>query len=110
MEKISLKEYFEKILKELDIRYEQRFQAQKEAITKAETSFDYRIGLLNELRGGVATKDQLEALKQHLDELKGRLDRQDGRSTGFKEGWGILVGIAVVSGSVVGILSHFLLK
>ena len=108
------------IMNERDRRYEQRYEASqraleaaleaadravhtalltaKEAVQKAELAADKRFELLNELRIGVATTDQLEALEKIITDLSKRLDITAGRSAGIGAlvGW-IVGGIGVVA-------------
>jgi hypothetical protein len=92
------------LMDERDIRYQQRYDASqkaleaallaadravqaallaaKEAVTKAELSADKRFELLNELRTGVATADQLEALEKLVNTLTSRIDRAEASLTG----------------------------
>jgi len=107
-ESIPLREHFEALLAAADLRYEQRFSATEGAISKAETSLDRRISLLNELRGGVATREQLEAAVQRIEDLTGRLNRSEGRSGGIQQGWIVLVGAVTIAGVIGGILARHL--
>jgi len=84
--KVSLRDYFEALLHERD-----------KAITTQLDANEKRLGTLNELRGNVATKDELQALSQRVTDMKERIDRMDGRSTGLKDGWGWIVGAAGVA-------------
>jgi hypothetical protein len=92
------------VMDERDRRYEQRYEASqkaleaallaadravqaallaaKEAVTKAELSADKRFELLNELRTGIATSDQLEALEKVVTELAKRADQNTGAILG----------------------------
>ena len=108
---VTLKRYLLEMLREKDKRDRQRFLAQKEAltaafqsakeaVTKAENAAEKRFELLNELRGGVATKEQLEAVEKRMNDLKERMDRADGRSGGMKDGWGWVVGAAGIAFAV----------
>jgi hypothetical protein len=109
--KVSLREYFDG-LREADRIAVQAalasaekgvaaaLAASEKAITKAETAAEKRFDLLNELRNGVATREQLEALAQRYDDLKTRLDKIEGRTTGVSASWGI---IAAVVGAMIGI-------
>jgi len=107
-ETVTLREHFEALLEAADLRYAQRFNATEAAITKAETSLDRRISLLNELRGGVATREQLEAAVQRIEDLTGRLNRSEGRSGGFQQSWLVIVGAVTIAGIIGGILAkHF---
>lgn len=60
-------------LKELRVADQRAIDAalvsQEKAIVKAENAADKRFELLNELRDGVATKDQLSALEKVVDAL-----------------------------------------
>lgn len=113
---------------ESDLRYQQRYDAQqraldaallaakeavqaalaaaKEAVAKAELSADKRLELLNELRTGVATTEQLEALEKVVTELSKRLDRSEGHSQGLSAGWAyLLAGIGAVATVIAVVLS-----
>lgn len=108
------------LMDERDTRYQQRYDAQqkaldaallaakeavqaallaaKEAVLKAELSADKRLELLNELRTGVATTEQLEALDKVVTSLSKRLDLTEGRSMGRGATWGYLVaGISLLT-------------
>src|ERR1700679_4024465 len=79
---VSLREYFEAILHEREGRYQERFNSQANAINKAEEALGARLNLLNELRSGVATKEQLDAVGEKTSDLAERLNRMEGRSAG----------------------------
>jgi DNA-binding transcriptional regulator YbjK len=66
--------------------------ASEKAITKAEMATDNRLTLLNELRGGVATREQLEALAARLADMKERFDELKGRGAGANALWGYIAG------------------
>jgi hypothetical protein len=80
--------------------------AQEKAVIKAENAADKRFDLLNELRQGVATKEQIEALALRVSDLKERLDKTEGRSGGLSAGWGYLVGAVGLAGAVIAIISR----
>jgi predicted nucleic acid-binding Zn-ribbon protein len=95
------------LIDERDVRYQQRYdasqkaldaallaadravraalQAANEAVAKTESASDKRFELLNELRSGVATEDQLEALKAVVTALTDRINRAEGRIGGARE-------------------------
>lgn len=122
-ESVSLLDHIRSLLLQMDLRYQQRFDAQqkaldaallaakeavqtallaaKEAVIKAEVATENRLTLLNELRSGVATKEQMEAMAERLADLKERLDRLEGRSGGASALWGYIVGAAGVVAAVV---------
>jgi len=113
MRRITLLDHVLALLAQMDLRYQQRFDAQqkaldaallaakeavqtallaaKEAVIKAEVATENRLTLLNELRSGVATKEQLESAADRLADLKERLDKLEGRSTGASQLWAWLV-------------------
>jgi hypothetical protein len=112
MESVSFSEHFKALLAEMDLRYQQRFDAQntaiaaallaaEKAVTKAEIAADKRFELLNELRVGVATKSDYESQEKLIAALSSRLDKQEGKSTGLNASWGYLIGaIGLVSGLI----------
>jgi hypothetical protein len=81
------------LIDERDLRYQQRFDAQnialsaaaataKEAVEKAESSVNDRLTLLNELRQGVATTEQLAALEKIVDVIDSRLQTVESERAG----------------------------
>jgi uncharacterized OsmC-like protein len=68
-EYISLREYFEKILEEKDKALNAALIAVKAENQKTEVAAEKRFDLLNELRGDVATKAQLQALEKVVESL-----------------------------------------
>jgi uncharacterized protein YceH (UPF0502 family) len=101
---VALRDFVISIIDERDKRYEQRFKGQEIALIKAERELKARLTLLNELRGNVATKDQLHVFHQLLNEVKARLDRIEGRKTGSSL---MLVTLISISGLVLAALSLF---
>jgi len=65
--------------------------AQKEQSAKGDLADEKRFDLLNELRTGVATKEQIEAIEKLITELTSRVDKREGHSGGVHAGWLILV-------------------
>ncbi len=104
-ETVSLKEYFERILEEKDKAINIALAAAKESVIKAENAAEKRFELLNELRQGVATKDQLGALEKVVDELKTSKDKSDGKGIGLNQGWVILIGLVGLIGGIVALVS-----
>lgn len=120
----TLKEHLEALLAAKDLRDQQRFdasqqalaaallsadravqaalQAAKEAVTKAELSADKRFELLNELRSGVATTEQVEALEKVVVDLGRRFDQSEGRTLG---GTAKLRGIYAAIAAAVGVIA-----
>jgi hypothetical protein len=118
--------HLRELMDERDRRYQERFEASqkaldaalmaadravqaalsaaKEAVIKAELSADKRFELLNELRTGVATTDQLEALEKIVTELKETQNRGSGRSAGIAALYGWIVGAVALVGGVIAIV------
>jgi hypothetical protein len=82
---VSLREYFEAILREREKALSVALEANESKVRTALESNEKRLAALNELRGDVATKTQYEAIKE-------RMDRMEGRSGGFKDQWGWIIG------------------
>jgi hypothetical protein len=90
-------DYIEMLISENDKRYEQRFRAQEKSVETALTSADKRLDLLNELRSGVATKDQ-------LDSLAARVVRIEEQKASWASVGSIVVGIFGVIAVIVAII------
>ena len=90
MEDVTLKEHIEKLLDERD-----------KALTAALVSMNERLALLNELRQGVATKDELKALEKVVDELKTRRDIGQGRGSGIAQFIGWIIAILAIIGFII---------
>lgn len=103
---VSLKEHFETILSEKDKALAAALIAVKEENRKTEVAAEKRFELLNELRGGVATREQLEALEKSLEDLKTRIDKSEGRNTGLSLSWGVILGGAGLISTILAILSR----
>jgi hypothetical protein len=112
---VTVLEHVTALLAEMNLRLQQRFDAQttaiaaallaqKEAVEKAEVAADKRFELLNELRVGVATTEQVDALDKRINELTARIDRMDGHSSGLNAGWGILTGAAGLIAAAIAIV------
>jgi uncharacterized tellurite resistance protein B-like protein len=118
--------HLRELMDERDRRYEQRYeasqkaleaallaadravqaalQAAKEAVLKAELAADKRFELLNELRTGIATSDQLDALEKVVTDVAKRLDVLSGRSAGIGALVGWIVGAVGVAATVITIV------
>ncbi len=97
----TLKEYFEKILAEKEKALAAALIAVKEENRKTEIGAEKRFELLNELRSGVATKDQLEALEKRFEEIKAKTDKGEGRTEGYAKFIGWIVAAAALIGFIV---------
>lgn len=98
-------------LKELRVADQRAIDAalvsQEKAIVKAENAAERRFELLNELRDGVATKDQMEALEKVVDDLKDRINTTLGQSRGLKDGWAYLLGGLGGVATIIGVILAF---
>lgn len=98
--KISIKKYFERILIEKD-----------KALNAALISSDKRLDLLNELRSGVATKDEVRALEKIVEDLKESRDLGKGKGAGVAQfiGW-IIAAIATATALIGFLINNVKLK
>lgn len=71
----TLKAHIERILEETDNRYEQRFKAAQEAVTKAETAAEKRFDSVNEFRGQLT--DQARSFMPRLESEQRMLTLDD---------------------------------
>lgn len=97
----TLKEHFERVLDEKDKALQAALIAVKEETRKTEIAAEKRFELLNELRSGVATKDQLYALEKVVDDLKSSRDKGDGKSTGYAQFIGWIIAVITIIGFVI---------
>lgn len=77
--------------------------AAKEAVTKAEIAAEKRLDSVNEFRGQLRdqqatfiskaeAEQRLLALSEKLNSLQQRVDKNEGKNSGFSEGWGYVIG------------------
>lgn len=107
MKKVHLKEYFEKILEEKDKALAAALIAVKEENRKTEIAAEKRFELLNELRSGVATKDEVRALEKVVEDLKTSRDTGVGKGLGGKDIMDIIKLLILIAGFFLG---YFILK
>jgi valyl-tRNA synthetase len=77
--------------------------AQKEAVTKAEVAADKRFDLLNELRMGVATHEQMEALEKDVTRLREEVTGLRQRAVGVSASWAMMLGLGGLVITIVGV-------
>lgn len=117
----------EKAIAVQKIHADQLISAQKEAIaaamaaadravTKAETAAEKRFESVNEFRAAMGDRERafmprselevlIGGLHNRVNELTARIDRSDGRKTGFGDGWGWAVGaVGLVVGLVMALM------
>lgn len=122
------------LLAEMDLRYQQRFDAQGQALTaallaadtavraaltaaekavaKAETANEKRFESVNEFRKTLSdqtasfpSRVELQALADRVSDLATRMDKTEGKSTGLSASWGYLVaGIGVIA-TIIGAIA-----
>lgn len=89
MSDVSLKEYFERLLLEMERRTDDQLRAAKELVTKAEIANEKRLDILNHYKAENAEKSAQFARK---DEVARVLERVEALETAsFKVYGGILV-------------------
>lgn len=82
------------------------FLSAEKAVSKAETSADKRFELLNELRVGVATKDELDALEKLVVTLSSRIDMTQGVETGRQWNWNTIITVILAVAAIAGVIGH----
>lgn len=107
METVSLKEHFEKILAEKEKALAAALIAVKEENRKTEMAAEKRFELLNELRSGVATKDQLQALEKVVEDLKTKSDKGEGKAMGIGQMIAWIVGASTVIGTILSLVIKY---
>lgn len=123
----TLRKHVLTLLRQKDLRDEQRFQAQnqainaallaaKEAAARAETANDRRFDSVNEFRAALDDKTRsqvssdrfesvVDAFNARLRELAARVDKTEGKSTGLNAGWSILVAAVLLAIAVISFVS-----
>jgi hypothetical protein len=102
----TLKEHYDQRFTDVDKAVSFALAAVEKANAKSETAAEKRFELLNELRDGVVTTEQLESVKTLVNGLNDRMNRADGKSTGLSSGWGYLVGAIGLASAVISILTR----
>ncbi len=98
---ISLKKYIERILKEKEKALSAALIAVKEENRKTEIAAEKRFELLNELRSGVATKDEVRALEKVVDDLKSSRDIGAGKGAGVSQFIGYIIAAITIVAFVI---------
>ncbi len=101
---VTLKEHFEALLVEKDKALSAALVAVKEEGRKTEVAAEKRFDLLNELRQGVATKEQLEALDKIVGDLANRMNRFEGGTKGSARTLDYILMALVAASIVVGLM------
>jgi len=107
MNDVPLKEHFEKILAEKDKYYERILAERDKALNAALVASDKRLDLLNELRMGVATKDELRAIEKIVEDLRTSRDKGEGKGQGGKDVMDIIKLVIIIAGFFI---AYFVIK
>jgi uncharacterized membrane protein YfbV (UPF0208 family) len=134
-ERITVLDHLVALLAEMDLRYQQRFDAQgqaltaallaaekavqtaliaaEKAVTKAETATEKRFESVNEFRQTLSdqtasfpSRVELQALADRVTDLATRMDKTEGRSTGLNAGWAYLLAAAAIVVAVVSLVTR----
>ena len=111
---VPLREHLKELLMEVDLRNQQRFEAQEKAVQaalvgaeravlKAEAAAEKRFEAMNEIRGAMSDQGRMligreealarmSGLEEKVGALTERLDKAEGSGSGLKAGWGYLIG------------------
>lgn len=126
----TLKEHFDVRMAEQNSQNVQRFEAQekavaaalaaaKEAVIKAEAAAEKRFEGVNEFRATLADQQRtlmprqeaelaMDSMKEKIDILQKSQEKEtsssDGEKSGFKNAWGLLVGIIGVAIAIISFL------
>jgi hypothetical protein len=135
-EYVPLREHIGALLAEMDLRYQQRFDAQgqaltaallaaekavqtaltaaEKAVTKAETATEKRFESVNEFRTALSdqtasfpSRVELQALADRVTDLATRMDKTEGRSGGLSDGMKVLISMGGLLVAVVGLYLTF---
>jgi hypothetical protein len=125
----ELKDSVDQRLRDADLRYQQRFDAQtsaldaalaaqKEAVHVANTAAEKRFESVNEFRQQLAdqaatfmpraeAEQRNAALAEKIDLLRSAANQWQGRSAGLNAGWVYLLGVIAAIGTVVSLIVAF---
>jgi len=109
---VTLLEHIKALLAQMELRYQQRFDAQtsainaalqaaKEAVTKAEMATERRFASVNEFRQTLSDQAATFISRTEFNALKERMDREAGHQGGLSDGWKWLVGVAALAIPVI---------
>lgn len=102
----TLKEHFDTITADRDVRVNLALSAAKEAVTKAEAADEKRFALLNEFRGQSADESRKFALRESVDQslsaILDRMSRSEATVSNLQGRALALAGFGAVFGGLVG--------
>jgi uncharacterized protein YlxW (UPF0749 family) len=88
---ISLRDYMESRFVAAELATQLALSAAEKAREKAELSTENRLTLLNELRSGVATAEQLNNVIERINEVKDRVSRIEAQGAGRGDSWKYII-------------------
>jgi hypothetical protein len=125
---VPLREHFAALMAEKDVRDQQRFDAQAQAlmaadravqtamvaaeraVAKAEAANEKRFESVNEFRKTLSdqassfpSRVELHALAERVTDLAARVDKTEGRSTGMSDGTRLLIQLAGLVVAAIGL-------
>lgn len=109
----SLRDNFKEQMSSMRDAMQQMMMSQEKAVTKAEAATEKRFEGVNEFRAQLSDQatrfmPRIEAEvwsrsnSEKIDNLASRLDRYEGRSSGFTSGWGIIASVVFVASAILG--------
>jgi len=101
---VSWKNYVDQRFDDSDKAIQAALVAQEKAVIKAENAAEERFKLLNELRSGVATKEQFEALEKVVNDIANRQNENEGTLRGVQLTKTNLIAYVGVVGAILGII------
>jgi len=101
---VSLRDYFDGRLLELDKRIEQQHVSTQRALDKAEQALGRRLDGMNEFRDALRDQSNQMATREQLDRVRDRVIEQEKRVAVIAAVWSIVVSV------VVGVLVRWLVK
>lgn len=122
----TLRDHVNQMMSAHDRRYEQRFNAQeqavkdallaaKEAVIKAETATEKRFEGVNEFRGQLAdqardlmprkeSEESTRVVNEKIADLNTRVGKAEAKSAGLNQAWGVLIGAVGLFGGIIAII------
>ena len=88
MKKVPLKDYFERVVTDMDRRLQQRFESQENALREQKTSTEKRLEGMNEFRAA--------------------LSDQAGKYITKSEALALVLAGCAITGSIIGIINFFM--
>jgi hypothetical protein len=112
---ITLKEYLDRRFEDSDKAIQAALTSAKEAVGKAEIATEKRFDSVNEFRAQLADQAATlltrveydtnhKALEDKITDITDRINRSEGKGTGYSQSWGIFVALATLSIAVLYIL------